>query len=95
MAPTWAGPGFFDPGSSSIKRILPRIQRQKFGYRELGQMRALVFEPPPLFLSKTQYSSNITSKIRIVLSQAAACDGNWYSVAFGYDRVLPGTIPLN
>ena len=29
------------------------------------------------------------------VSQAAACDGNWYSVAFGYDRVLPGTIPLN
>ena len=29
------------------------------------------------------------------VSQAAACDGNWYSVAFGYDRVFPGTIPLN
>ena len=27
------------------------------------------------------------------VSQAAACDGNWYSVAYGYDRVLPGTIP--
>ena len=29
------------------------------------------------------------------VSQAAACDGTWYSVAYGYDRVLQGTIPLN
>ena len=29
------------------------------------------------------------------VSQAAACDGNWYSIAYGCNRVLPGTIPLN
>ena len=37
---------------------------QKFGYSVLGQMRALLFEPPP-FLGKTPCSSNITFKIRI------------------------------
>ena len=29
------------------------------------------------------------------VSQAAACDANWYTVAYGYCRALPGTIPLN
>ena len=29
------------------------------------------------------------------VSQAAACDGNWYTVAYGYCRALPGTIPLD
>ena len=29
------------------------------------------------------------------VSQAAACDGNWYTIAYDYERALPGTIPLN
>ena len=29
------------------------------------------------------------------VSQAAACDGNWYTVAYGYCRALLGTIPLD
>ena len=29
------------------------------------------------------------------VSQAAACDGNWYSVAYDYSKALPGTVPLN
>ena len=28
------------------------------------------------------------------VSQAAACDGNWYSVGYNYDT-LPGTLPIN
>ena len=29
------------------------------------------------------------------VSQTAACDGNWYTIAYGYCRALPGTIPLD
>ena len=29
------------------------------------------------------------------VSQAAACEGNWYTIAYDYDRALPGTIPLS
>ena len=48
--------GYFPPSiesgnrkspSSLVKRILLRIQRQKFGYSVLGQMGTLVFEPLP------------------------------------------------
>ena len=29
------------------------------------------------------------------VSQAAACDGNWYSIAYNHYNTLPGTIPFD
>ena len=28
-----------------------------------------------------------------VVTQAAACDGNWYSIAYNYYEAYPGTYP--
>ena len=50
--------------SETSKRSLSNASTVQFGYSVLGQMGALVSEPPLLF-SETQYSSDMTSKIRI------------------------------
>ena len=41
------------------------------------------------------FQSNIEEIKEKVLSRAAACDGNFYTISYSCHQDLPGTLPLN
>ena len=66
---------FWTSAFSSVRCNLLRIKRQKFGYSVLGQMGALVLNICLLFhilFRGTQFTLDITSKLRIILKKSLA-----------------------